>query len=86
MAQESDVSDLFYEDLIEVNSKFLNIIKILKKQLKETCENHNKAEFERDTLKDEKIILEEELEKVQENLTNSDNQISFLSQEIETQK
>ena len=37
-------------------------------------------------LKDEKKILEEELEKVQESSSNIDSQLSLLSQEIEIQK
>lgn len=63
MAQESEVNNLTFDDLIEVNTELLNTIKTLKKKLKETRENQNKAEFERDMLKDEKKILEEELEK-----------------------
>ena len=63
MAQESEVSDLSYDDLIEVNTEFLNTIKILKKKLKETRENQNKAEFERDMLKDEKKYWKKNLKK-----------------------
>ena len=37
-------------------------------------------------IKDEKKILEEELEKVQESHSNTETQLSLLSQEIETQK
>ena len=37
-------------------------------------------------LNDEKKIIEEELEKVQESYSNSETQLSLLSQEIETQK
>ena len=37
-------------------------------------------------LKDEKKILQEELEKAQESSSNIDSQLSLLSQEIETQK
>ena len=86
MAQDSEVSNLTFDDLIEVNTELLSTIKILKKKIKEIRENQNQAEFERDMLNDEKKILEEELEKVQESYSNSETQLSLLSQEIETQK
>ena len=83
MAKDNEVSDLTFDDMIEINSELLDTLKSLKRKYKEALENQKKAEFERDMLKDEKRILEEELEKIQD----SDNsQLALLSQEIEAQK
>ena len=83
MAKDNEVSDLTFDDMIEINSELLDTLKSLKRKYKEALENQKKAEFERDMLKDEKKILEEELEKIQD----SDNsQLALLSQEIEAQK
>ena len=86
MATDSDVNDLTFDDMIEINSELLDTLKGLKKIYKEAIENHRKAEFERDMLNDENKILEEELGKLQNTFYNDNSQLTLLSQEIETQK
>ena len=58
----------------------------MKRQFKQAQTDLRRAELERDMLKDEKKILEEELEKFQESSSNVNSQLTLLSQEIETQK
>ena len=80
MATENEVSDFTFDDMIEINSKLVDTLKNIKRKYKETHEHQNKAEFERDMLKDEKKILEEELEKLQESFSNINSQLTLLSQ------
>ena len=86
MATDNEVSDLTFDDLIEINSELLDTLKSLKRKYKETREYQNKAEFERDMLKDEKIILEEELGKLQESFSNINSQLTLSKQECEILK
>ena len=72
--------------MLDINAELIVKYKDIKRQLKETKPNLSRAEFERDMLKDEKKISEEELEKLQVSSSNVDSQLSLLSQEIETQK
>ena len=86
MATENEVSDFTFDDMIKINSELVDTLKNLKRKYKETREHQNNAEFKRGMLKDEKKLLEEELEKLQESFSNINSQLTLLSQEIETQK
>lgn len=86
MATDNDVSDLSFEDLIEINSEILDKLKSIKRKHKDTLAKLNRSELEVDMLKDEKKILEEELVTIQESYSNTNSQLLMLSKEIETQK
>ena len=50
MAKDNEVSDLTFDDMIEINSELLDTLKSLKRKYKEALENQKKAQFERDML------------------------------------
>ena len=86
MATEDEVQIPTLEDMLDIYDKVMIKLKDTKYQLKEVKTMLNRSELERDMLKDEKKILEEELEKAQESSSNSNSQLSLLTQEIEVQK
>ena len=75
MATNDDVSELSFEDLVELNFELVNFEKQIKKHNKELQGKLNRSEFKISMLRDEKKILEEELEKSQE--SNSDQPLKF---------
>ena len=81
-----DVSDLTFNDLLEINPELLDKYKLVKRDCKDVKAKLHRAELEIDMLRDEKKILEEELVKVQESCSDMTSQHSMLCNEIETQK
>ena len=86
MATNDDVSELSFEDLVEINSELVDFVKQTKKQNKELQGKLNRSELEISMLRDEKKILEEELEMTQESNSNLTSQLSMITQELEIQK
>ena len=86
MATNDDVSELSFEDLVEINSELVDFVKQTKKQNKELQGKLNRSELEVSMLRDEKKIPEEELEMTQESNSNLTSQLSMITQELEIQK
>ena len=62
MAKEDEVQIPTFEEVLDINVELMYKFKDVKRQCKQAQADLSRAEFERDMLKDEKKILEEELE------------------------
>lgn len=62
MAINDKVSDLTFDDLLEINSELLDKLRNIKRKCKETLKKLNRTETELDMLRYEKQFLEKELE------------------------
>ena len=80
MSKEDEVQIPSFEEVLDINAELIYKFKDMKRQCKQAQADLRRAELKCDMLKDEKKILEEELEKAQESSFNIDSQLSLLSQ------
>lgn len=71
-----------YDDLLKINIYLLEEKKKERNLRKETSAKLNRAELEMDMLRDEKVIIENDLVKTQESIENLNSHILTLESEL----